>query len=553
MRLLSPRRAVLSVTAAALVVAALGVPAAAVHARFAKAAIKYGGTLTVVQGPKDSWVRNFNPIVGSPTDGTQGIIYEPLLIFNQAKGGKIMRWLASGYKWGKGNRSLTFTLRRNVRWNDGVPFTSADVAFDLQLDRKYNSKGLSYCGGCWTYVKSVTTPDKYTVVINFKQVNTTALYYIGTGYVVPKHIFAKVADPTKFTNPNPVATGAFKLGRFSPQVYTLVKNKLYWRKGEPYLDALRYPAYKSNEDAQLAAVNQEIDWGGIFIPNAADVFVKPHPTTNKYWYAPVGGPVALYLNLTEAPFNNVHVRRAISYALNRTSYSKVAEYGYEPAANAALIQPQFMKKWGDSGAIKTYSAAPNLAKAKAELAAAGNPDLSKPMTIHVVDGWSDWVTMVTLIANDLKAIGMNVSVVPLQFGEWFSDLQQGKFDMQISWTDAGYSPFTIYRDHFLSTNAADIGQVGGNNWERYKNPKLDALITAFQRTSKTADQIKILKKAQRIVAADVPIVPLTIGAQWYEYTTKRFVGWPDGKHPYDLPAPWAAPENGVVAQRLHLR
>jgi len=427
------------------------------------------------------------------------------------------------------------------------------VVYDLTLDKKWNSKGFNYCGGCWTYVKSVSAPDAYTVTINFKHVNTTGLYYIGTGYLVPKHIFAKESDPTKFTNPNPVGTGPFKLSHFSPQVYTLGKNTTYWRTGRPYVAALRYPAYTSNDDAQLAAVNQEIDWGGLFIPNAADVFVKPHPTTNKYWYAPVGGPVALYLNLTEEPFNNVHVRRAISLALNRQSYYKVAEYGYEPPANAALIQPQFMKKWGDATAMKTYGSTPNITKAKAELAAAGNPDISKPITLHVVDGWTDWVTMVTLIANDLKAIGMNVTVQPLQFNDWFSDLQTGKFDMQICWTDAGYSPFTIYRDHFLSSNAAPIGQTGGNNWERYKNAKMDTLIGQFQSTSDTTQQVNILKKAQRIAAADVPIIPLTIGAQWYEYNTTKFVGWPDGKHPFDLPAPWAAPENDIVVQHLHLK
>lgn len=552
MRSPSTRRILISVLSVLILVAAWMIPSTAARAR-SQTAIKYGGTLTVVQGPKASWVRNFNPDAGSPTDGTQGMIYEPLLIFNQAKGGKVVKWLAQNYKWGKGNRSLTFNLRHGVKWNDGQPFTSADVVYDLQLDKKWNDKGFSYCGGCWKYVKSVSAPDAYTVVINFQTVNTTGLYYIGTGYVVPKHIFAKVADPSKFTNPNPVATGPFKLGHFSPQVYTLTKNKLYWRQGEPYLDALRYPAYTSNDDAQLAAVNQEIDWGGIFIPNAQKVFVEPHPKTNKYWYAPVGGPVALYLNLTEAPFNNVHVRRAISYALNRDALYKVAEYGYEPPSNAALIQPQFIKKWGDPTAIKTYTNSANIAKAKAELALAGNPDLSKNVTLHVVDGWTDWVEQVTLIANDLKALGMNVTVQPLQFGDWFSDLQTGKFDMQICWTDAGYSPFTIYRDHFLSTNMAPVGQVGGNNWERYSNPKMDSLINAFQRTSNAKQQITLLKQMERIAATDVPIVPLTIGAQWYEYNTTKFTGWPDGKHPYDLPAPWAAPENGIVVQHLHLK
>src|SRR4051812_9864723 len=100
MRSPATRRVFVSVISVVILIAAMIGPTAA----RAKSGIKYGGTLTVVQGPKASWTRNFNPSVGSPTDGTQGIIYEPLLIFNQAKGGKIIKWLASGFKWGKGNK-----------------------------------------------------------------------------------------------------------------------------------------------------------------------------------------------------------------------------------------------------------------------------------------------------------------------------------------------------------------------------------------------------------------------------------------------------------------
>ena len=144
----------------------------------APTAIKYGGVVTVVpNGSPGSYTRNFNPYASGVLQGAQGMIYEPLLLFNQIKGGKIVNWLATSYKWSSGGKTLTFTLRPGVKWNDGQAFTSADVAYTMQLDKAWQSKGFAPCGGCWSYVKSVQTPNATTVVVNFKTVNSTSLFY----------------------------------------------------------------------------------------------------------------------------------------------------------------------------------------------------------------------------------------------------------------------------------------------------------------------------------------------------------------------------------------
>ena len=96
------------------------------------AGIKTGGTVTISYGPHGSFTRNFNPLAGNPADGTTAFIYEPLLMFNQLSG-KVTPWLANGYRWSNGNKTLTFSLRPGVKWNDGKPFTSADVKFSVGL------------------------------------------------------------------------------------------------------------------------------------------------------------------------------------------------------------------------------------------------------------------------------------------------------------------------------------------------------------------------------------------------------------------------------------
>jgi peptide/nickel transport system substrate-binding protein len=514
-------------------------------------AVKSGGILTVSQGPEGSWTANFNPWGPNMTNGT-GNVWEPLLWFNNLKGGKITPWLARAYKWSNGGKTLTFYLRPGVKWNDGKPFTAKDVLWSYQMAVKYADFG--FCG-CTGSVSSVTTPNSLTAVFHLKKPDSTMLFWIGNSEPMPQHVYAGKGDPAKIQITKPVATGPFMMGSFSPQVFVLKRNPNYWQKGKPYLAGLRYPAYTSNDSDQLALVNGEIQYGGVFIPDAANVYASKSPD-NHFWYAPAGAPVALWLNDTKAPFNNVHVRRAISDAIDRATISKVAEYGYEPPANGAFVLPGFVKKWGDA---KSMSAAPksaNLAAARKELALAKGVDVTTPMNLYVVSGWSDWVTSVQLIADQLKAIGMHITVEPLQFGAYLQNLQLGKFDMAISWTAGeGNSPYFLYHDDFSTnpTTYAPVGSTATSAFARYKNSSLDKLLKDFGATTKASKQHSIITSAERIVSSQVPIVPIMFGANWYEYNTKQFTGFPSANKPYDLPAPWAYGHgNGNLDVVLHV-
>jgi peptide/nickel transport system substrate-binding protein len=514
-------------------------------------AIKMGGIVTVSQGPEGSWTANFNPAAPSITNGTD-MMYEPLLWFNLLKGGKVSPWLAKSYKWSNGGKTLTFNIRPGVTWNDGKPFTAKDVLFSYQAAKKYSD--YTFCH-CVTEVSSVTTPNNLTIVFHLKSPDSSLLFWIGNSDPLPQHVFAGKGDPTKVQVKNPVATGPFMLGSFSPQVFVLKRNPHYWQKGKPYVAGLRYPAYSSNDSDQLALVNGEIQYGGVFIPDAQKVYASKSKY-NHFWYSGTGAPVALWMNDTEAPFNNVWVRRAINAAIDRTAISKVAEYGYEPPGNGAVMLPGFTKKWGDPASLKTAPATANITAAKADLAKASGVDVSKPMKLYVVSGWSDWVTSVQMISQQLKALGFNLSVEPLQFSDYLTNLQTGKFDMAISWTAGeGNSPYFLYHDDFSNAagNYAPVGQTATSNFARFNNAQLDSLITAYTKTTKTSKQVGIIKQAEKIVASNVPVVDIMNGGNWYEYNDKQFVGWPSAKNPYDLPMPWAyGTGNGNLDVALHI-
>src|SRR5215469_9491291 len=301
-----------------------------------------GGSVTLVPSPKGPWTVNFNPLISGNNNlpGTQGMIYETLLYFNRLDG-SIHPWLASSYKWSSDGTSLTFTLRPGVKWSDGAPFTSDDVAFTLNLSKQYPSLDLN---SLWQTVQSVSTPDAHTVIVTFKHPATPMLWYIaGQTYIVPRHIWQGAGDPTLSTNDHPVGTGPFVLKSFNSQLYVLARNPNYWQPGKPYIDELRYPAYTSNTSADLLLSEGQVDWTGLFTPQIQQTYVNRDPQHNHYWFPPAD-VVMLYLNTAKAPFNQLAVRQAISTAIDREQIYKTAEVGYEPVANpTGLILPNESK------------------------------------------------------------------------------------------------------------------------------------------------------------------------------------------------------------------
>ena len=103
--------------------------------------------LTSYSQAHTTFVHNFNPFEPAAyLDFTEGAIYEPLMIVTTAGTGHIYPWLATGYAWSNGNKTLTFTIRNNVKWSDGLPLTAADVVFSYMYGKTHPAADLT---GLW--------------------------------------------------------------------------------------------------------------------------------------------------------------------------------------------------------------------------------------------------------------------------------------------------------------------------------------------------------------------------------------------------------------------
>jgi peptide/nickel transport system substrate-binding protein len=520
---------------------------------------KNGGTVTIIPSPYGAFTKNFNPFLpNSDRSGTLGMIYETLLFQNRLSG-DAKPWLASGYQFNSDATTLTFTLRSNVKWSDGQDFTSADVKYTLDLMHQYPALD---GGGIWKFITSVDAPDAHTVVVNFNAPAVPELWYIGgQTYIVPQHLWKDIKDPTTDTVANPVGTGPFTLGAFNAQVYTLKKNANYWQPGKPYVDALKYPAFDSNTSADLLLSQGSVDWLGVFSPDVQKTFVDRDPAHNHYWFPP-SNVVALYLNLTKPTFGQLAVRQAISAAIDREALSKQAEIGYEPVASPTALVLPANKSFLDPAYANTTYAAADAAKAASILEAAGFTKGSDGVyadasgnklefKMNVVTGWSDWVTAVQIMATNLNAAGMKVTVNAISFNDYIAALSNGTFDTAISWTNPGPTPFYLYNSMLASSNTAPVGQAASSNYERWNDPATDALLKQYASSPDANVEQQAIAGLEKIMVEQMPTIPLMEGATWYEYSTARFVGWPDENNTYAVPAPWSFPDAEIVALTIH--
>jgi peptide/nickel transport system substrate-binding protein len=269
-----------------------------------------GTTVTISNEAGQLWTCGFNPYNGSTTGLSAGFVYEPLVFINPLQNGKTTPMLATSWKWGAGNKSLTFTIRQGVKFNDGTPMTPADVVFTFNLLKKFPALDLP---GDWGALSSVSATGSDQVTLNFKQAAVPYFYYVADQTVIlPQHIWSKIANPVTFTNPHPVGTGPYMVNPCTHANITYTANPKYWQPGLPHVTKVQYPAFTSNNTANDQLANGQAQWGSQYIPAIKEFYTSKSPDFH-YWFPPTVN-VSLVPNLKNPILANVKVRQAMSMA-----------------------------------------------------------------------------------------------------------------------------------------------------------------------------------------------------------------------------------------------
>jgi peptide/nickel transport system substrate-binding protein len=384
-------------------------------------------------------------------------------------GKSVVPQLATGYKVSSDKKTYTFTLRPGVKFSNGQPMTSKDVKFSIDQTTKA-SQGWGFIN---TAIKSTSAPSPDTFVVHLKYPWAPLLadLSIFANGIIPDNYAGK--SETAFYNA-PIGTGPFKWDVWHKgQSLTLVKNPLYWQKGLPYLDSITWTdvANDNTRQQQLQGGQAQIDqfpaWSTVTnLQSTQGVNMHLFNSTQTNYLA---------FNETRKPFQDVHVRRAISLALNRDALVKAVLFGHGKPANS-LFPPQVPYYDPNTPGYQF-----NLAEAKKEMAQSSVPH-GFSTSIVIPSGNSDYLTISTIVQSELKPLGINVKINQLDPNTENTQTQNLNYDMTLTlWT------MDISDPDELATFAVDPKSGAKSFFTMYNNP---AVVNAAHEAERTLDTEK---------------------------------------------------------------
>ncbi len=505
----------------ALSVATAGVvTAAALAARSGPSAAtpKRGGSITIAR-IEDSQSFDKTNVFQNESIWITEQINETL--YTVERDGKTLEsWLATSYTASPDGRTYTFKLRPGVKFSNGQPMTSADVKFSID-DARAQSKGWGYLDAA---IKSIEAPDLSTVVFHLKFrwapfVADIALFSNG---IIPKN-FAGQTRKAFYTHP--IGTGPFMWDkRTVGQSVTLKRNPFYWQKGKPYLDSVTwtYVSDQNTRELQLRGGQIQVDEFPPFnsitkLQHTPGVTMSLFPSTRTDY---------LDMNENYAPLADRHVRRAISYAIDRAAIVKSVLFGYGKPANS-FLPPQVPFYDPNAGGLQF-----DMTKAKAELAQSKFPQGFK---VRMLVGAGEQVenAIGQIFQQQLQKLGITVQFKQEDTSTEFSDISNRKYQLGLS-----YWTMDIADPDELVTFSVDPAGGAYSFYTSYKNPTVIALSHKAQREPSPAKRAVLYSKLQRIAAQDAFQGFLYYSPYRWAYTSKLhgFFVYPLGN--YHLEDAW---------------
>jgi len=464
--------------------------AGALAAAHKAAALKpvHGGTLILARAED---AVSFDPIVPSDNGSiwTMLLIYEQLVRPNSAGTG-VTPDLAQSWTITNGGKTYTFHLRPGVKFTNGMPVTSTDVAWSLS--RAFHSANWGFLFPGKT---QILTPNPDTVVFNLSTPDTAFVAKLGLYgcSILPEKVF-KGAPESAFDHP--IGSGPFELQSWQQNKQeVLVANPHYWDKPYPYLSKVILENIPNDNTRVLLARTGQ---AGVVteIPYSQISALQHVPGLTVKTYK-VGRVDMILMNNKVKPFNDPNVRLAINYAINREALIRTILYGVGARANAFL--PPMLYNCPPS-VCKGYDQ--NLALAKKYMAKSSVPH-GFTTTLQIQAGLQDDEEVATIVQSELAQIGIKVKIQPLDIGTILTNNTDGKYQMQ-----KGYMTTDIIDPSELTQFAGVGGSGDYAMWTFWNSPKLDRLATQVNEITSTSQRQSEYYQIQNIFNQAPPVVDL---------------------------------------------
>jgi len=411
--------------------------------------------------------------------------------------------LATSWEVADNGQRYVFHLRQGVKWQDGKPFTSADVAWSLQTLRTVHPRAKT----TFANVSTIDTPDAGTVVITLSKPAPYLIRAFSASEtpILPKHLYEGRDVLSNPANNAPVGTGPFRFVKWVRGSYIeYARNDDYWDKGKPYLDKLIVKVIADPAARAVALENGSVDLGAdtpVPLADLARLKADPKLGIETRGYEFQAGVARIEFNLDQPVLKNLKVRQAIASAIDREVIRKVVYYGYATASASPLMPTN-----------PYYDPAPtpypfDLARANALLDEAGYP--------RRADGTRFALTVDPLPIGDLPSrtaeyvksalnrVGITVTIrtqdLPAYLKRIYTDRD---FDFSINGMSNLFDPVVGVVRLYTTDNFRP--GVPFTNGSHYSNPEIDRLFAdAAQETDETKRK-QYFAQIQRILEKDLP-------------------------------------------------
>lgn len=515
--------------------------------------------ISISTGAIGDITKNFNPFSPNVLQPTLGAIYEPLFFYNNIAVGEPEPMLGTEYAWNDAATELTIQVREDVSWSDGEALTADDVAFTFDLiaaTPEINTIG---------YSGEAEAVDDRTVVVTFDEPSLPiGPELIGRTAIVPEHIWSEFDDVANFVNEEPVGTGPFTLGTFTPQSYVLEKNGSYWQAGKPALETLRYVSFASGDAATTAMANGQLDWNTGLVPDFSDE-VEANPTLNQ-----INTPInqTAWIACADAalgctgPQTDPAVRLAISLGLDRQEIIDIAFEGLGGEVSPAMLLPERDADLIAPDLEATTAPTADPARAAEVLEQAGwapgadgvyeKDGQRLSLTVQMPQEWTSYVTAVEVASQQLRDIGIDLRPEALPGAQWNENRFSGAFSFTMDGVYQGPSadPYYIYANYYTTAATAPVGEQAPTSYARYSDPEVDALVDRARVEVDPERRRELYFDIQRIISASMPYIPVLVVPTVTYYNTDDATGWPTEDDLYAFPAAWSIWNLGVVAANL---
>jgi peptide/nickel transport system substrate-binding protein len=443
--------------------------------------------------------RRLNPVIAN--DASSGEINDQIfnVLVKYDKDIKLVGDLAERWTIENGGKTITFYLRKGVKWHDGVEFTAEDCLFtykkliDPNVATPYSSSYMD--------VKKAEAAGKYVFRVTYNEPFSPALESWAMG-IIPRHLLEGKDINTDNFNRHPVGTGPYRFREWiSAQKIVLDANDGYF-EGRPNIDQFIYRIIPDS-----STMFQELLFGGVDMMglNPLQYLRKSESPRIKENYRKFRYPANAYTymgyNLRSPLFEEVKVRQALSYAIDRQGIIE----GILLGIGRPCTGPFSTVSWAYNPNARSYPYDPE--RARRMLTEAGWKDKSgvrekngRPFrfTIMTNQGNNERIRTAEIIQQNLKAVGVKADIRVMEWQAFLEQIDKRSFDAMILGWSMSRDPDLYDIWHSSKTRKGEYNFIG------YSNPVVDRLLVEGRRTFNVENRKKIYYRIHAILAEEQP-------------------------------------------------